>query len=1736
MSTSLYLVIFPLEVAVRRRLAIYDGYLNGSYEREFGEWSLAVPSISTYVLYNSHWNGANRCTAPLDSSIDSHNPNEGSITLRANHFSGGLLLDVPGQGRAQVYQVDPDANPFPGEAVWMTTEGWYFTCGQTSIPSGGSSEQAFIGHAPNGDTYHFDVVHMARPDKQIEMAKKPRRWMSVTEFRQYSLRASKVIDKDGNEVNYIYNAVGRLESIAASDGRSIDFRYERIPGFESHKITEVIANDDSSEERRWTYDYGNPTTIQRYYVSPPSEPYEYRIEWFSHATLTQVNLPDGRHWAFDMLSMGAKPITGGSVDGQRCEQPPQSVTIDHPDGTVGRFDLKQGANMVEPLPLWSYIGPFTTSCLGNPDDLSLATVPPWIAQWMLLTEKVLTQPNGDSDTWLFSLGYLNSEKNLGTSVGWEPKNSVTNPDGSIKVVTYLSVDPLEYVQGVVAPVPLTPLVDKEEIFDASDLTTPIQTTQYEYRHSGTRGLRRPYSGSGRNPWERFDVSSRVQNVRSKVTLTRDGSSYVTTNTHNTSPSSVDFSWGLPTRVEKTSDVVADTRVTDVTYRTPTAASWILGLPDVVTSNGVELVDFAYTSAGNVSSIERFGKPHKTYTYHTVVGARGALRTSTDAIGRQTLYDTYHRGIPRLIRRPDNTELRLLVDDLGQVERVTDAMGAVVNYEYNLSGWLANIDRPGALATTSIDYFQRGSADFHQRATTGNHQAHTYYDGYLRPWKTRLIDTTRPDTRTYTLTTYDGLGRPDFEMAPDAVAGTSNFGVRTVYDALGRVIETRENKAPFATTRYSYLTGNRVRITDPEGNITTTTRSGYGHPDDGEVVLIEQPEGVTTQMTYDVWGKMIAARQWGASNGFNADYTQQYAYNSKFELCRHYTPETNSTLFYYDAAGQLMAKREGYAGFGGCVGLASPEQNYDDVRAENPAWHFYQYDEMGRLTHTDFRGSTPSIERDYDDNGNITFVRRGTTQWDYSYIYGGDTDYLETESLTIDGRTFTTSYERDSLGNIISQTYPSGRTVYVTSNALGQATEARVSGSIPYADAMTYHPGGLLAGMDLGNGHSFNRQLNERKLVERATYSSVVDRSYLYDGNARVTQVTDAASSAANRGFTYDGLGRLTAATGPWGSASYLYDAVGNIREKALGARTVSLEYDTATNRIHRVRDDAEWWDWRVFSHDERGNVTSTGTNVADGSAATAVDVIYDTANQPIEMSNPAGMGGGTPTGHELLERGIGAFTSLFTGPPESGGPAPMTIIGGVGSIALDDSSSRRAFLRDALPLIAGQTYTLKVEARVVGTVSEWPSDNDNVEFSVYLLDGGYNAIRHLKPRRGETYIFPADGWVELDLRFTAAAGDVYVRPRIGKGMDFEGNGAVEFRNLRVEGLFANGGPTGDPHTFAYDGNLKRAKQLMDGELVYSVYNLDGMLVHRHNVITNEVTDYVSAGGSSIVRIKNGVPTYTYTDHLGSQTVLADEVGGVVLREELTPYGEVFSSTSAANDNEPVFTGHVRDTATGLTYMLARYYDPVIGRFLATDPVQFSPDRPGMFSRYAYAENDPTNMTDPDGRVARVAISAFKIARRTIKARGNIVKAVKDEIGDIVDAAETLADPSASGLEKAGAVVSLATGINLRGAKKGRGAQVGGSIDPKGSTRASDIEAKASEVGFTRTQTKTGPVKFKDENGVDRVTIKSGSPRTPGSEGAHVELRRSDGQRVNVFGRPVTRKDPENHTPIVDDRQ
>ncbi|MFT7561887.1 MAG: RHS repeat-associated protein [Flavobacteriales bacterium] len=101
-------------------------------------------------------------------------------------------------------------------------------------------------------------------------------------------------------------------------------------------------------------------------------------------------------------------------------------------------------------------------------------------------------------------------------------------------------------------------------------------------------------------------------------------------------------------------------------------------------------------------------------------------------------------------------------------------------------------------------------------------------------------------------------------------------------------------------------------------------------------------------------------------------------------------------------------------------------------------------------------------------------------------------------------------------------------------------------------------------------------------------------------------------------------------------------------------------------------------------------------------------------------------------------------------------------------------------------------------------------------------------------------------------------------------------------------------------------------------------------------------------------------TYVHADHLGSVVAESNSSGAITKRFHYKPFGETIES----QQDDVGYTGHKHDVDIGLTYMQARYYDPVLGRFYGNDPIGFRGIH--SFNRYAYVNNNPFKYSDPNG--------------------------------------------------------------------------------------------------------------------------------------------------------------------------
>ena len=77
--------------------------------------------------------------------------------------------------------------------------------------------------------------------------------------------------------------------------------------------------------------------------------------------------------------------------------------------------------------------------------------------------------------------------------------------------------------------------------------------------------------------------------------------------------------------------------------------------------------------------------------------------------------------------------------------------------------------------------------------------------------------------------------------------------------------------------------------------------------------------------------------------------------------------------------------------------------------------------------------------------------------------------------------------------------------------------------------------------------------------------------------------------------------------------------------------------------------------------------------------------------------------------------------------------------------------------------------------------------------------------------------------------------------------------------------------------------------------------------------------------------------------------------------------EIVTVNDIGNLNPFRYRGYYYDTETGLYYLQTRYYDPVVGRFISRDNIEYAdPESINGINLYAYCGNNPVKYVDPNG--------------------------------------------------------------------------------------------------------------------------------------------------------------------------
>jgi RHS repeat-associated protein len=137
-----------------------------------------------------------------------------------------------------------------------------------------------------------------------------------------------------------------------------------------------------------------------------------------------------------------------------------------------------------------------------------------------------------------------------------------------------------------------------------------------------------------------------------------------------------------------------------------------------------------------------------------------------------------------------------------------------------------------------------------------------------------------------------------------------------------------------------------------------------------------------------------------------------------------------------------------------------------------------------------------------------------------------------------------------------------------------------------------------------------------------------------------------------------------------------------------------------------------------------------------------------------------------------------------------------------------------------------------------------------------------------------------------------------------------------------------------------------------------------------------VKKYYSFAGQTVAMKEGTTFKYFLSDHpstllrtsLGSTSLVLSATGTILEQQRYLPFGQPRSMAPYAtiSSTDFTYTGQRALPNTGLMDYRARFYSPMLGRFLQPDTLIPGVDNPQSWNRFSYVTNNPIQYNDPTG--------------------------------------------------------------------------------------------------------------------------------------------------------------------------
>lgn len=776
------------------------------------------------------------------------------------------------------------------------------------------------------------------------------------------------------------------------------------------------------------------------------------------------------------------------------------------------------------------------------------------------------------------------------------------------------------------------------------------------------------------------------------------------------------------------------------------------------------------------------------------------------------------------------------------------------------------------------------------------------------------------------------------------------------DSSKRISQAKDNIG--RTVNYTYDANERLwKVTDPSGGITEYT---YDAAD--RMLTIKDPKGIV-YLTNEYNGTTGRVTEQTSADGGVYQFAYTVDTNGKVVQTDVTDPRGHVRRVTFNSSGYSLTNTRA---------LGEPEEQTETYERQTGTNFLMSVtDAMGRVT---------SYER--DSLGNMTSMTRldGTSgEVTINFTYDPVINQLVTVSDPL-GHTTTFTYDR--LGNPTRVTDPLNHQTNIAYNKSGQVVS--ITDALGHSTYFTYVLGDLVEVRD-ALGRSATRTYDGVGRITRLTNSIGQPIQYQYSNVDTLTKIIDAQSGETT--FTYDANGNVLSVTDARGGVtSYTYDNMNRILTRTdplQGSSSVeNYEYDLMGNLV-------EFTDRRgkvtSYAYDalQRGTFIGYGTTGTPPSATyeSTVTYTYDDANRMLQaVDSQAGTVSRT---YNDVARTIsettpqGTITNAFDA---AGRRTAMTVTGqSTVNYSYDDANRMLSMSQGSATISFGY-------------------DNANRRTTLTLPNGivvayGYDAASQLTSltyTNGQTVL--GDLAYDYDslgqrTRMSGSLARSTVRPTVSSATYNAANQQTSFNGQTLT-YDANGNLTSDGAN-TYTWNARNQLTSLSGNNTTSSFTYDALGRRVSKTVDGATTEYLYDRENVIQELSSSTPTanmlaagvdevFLRTDANGARSLLADGIGSTLTLTDSSgvshtnytydPFGRTAVSGGGSN-NPSQFTNRENDGA-GLYYFRARYYSPVLQRFISEDPENFAG---GDANLYSYVGNSPVNFVDPSGRIIQLFV-------------------------------------------------------------------------------------------------------------------------------------------------------------------